>query len=264
MKKRGQVTIFILLGILIVALVLSFIFLRGKIHILPVSEEDLSDELEVYKGHIENCLFEVGSEKIWTLGKQGGHLKQAQGTYRLFEGEKISYLCWNVEGKPTCRQRLLTQEAMETELALALKEEVLRTCLDLKSLQDFGLTYTYDLSRFNVETDIGQDQVLISANLPMTISKGDLVLSQEKYSVTSGLPLGRLYETALEILNSEASIGYFDTTVYSVAKTSTTNKQYIVQKLTPYPDKLYLVKINDVPYEDREYLFQFFVQDEAL
>ena len=65
-----------------------------------------------------------------------------------------------------------------------------------------------------------------------------------------------------DIINSEALTGLFDTLPYSLAKTQLTGKQYVLQKMQPYPDKLYILKIKDVPSEDDPYFFQFFIEGE--
>ena len=96
-----------------------------------------------------------------------------------------------------------------------------------------------------LDADIGEDNVIINANLPVKISKGDVETKREKFEAELNYPLGRLYNSAKDIVDSEAVYGNLDTLTYSVLKTRISGKPYIVQKLQPYPDKLFILKIKD-------------------
>jgi len=262
MKKRGQVTVFVIIGIVILAAVVLFLAVRNKVYIGPANVENLQKEFIDFEVEIQNCLDDYGVELITQIGLHGGYLSPSKDTFRLYNDNKVSYLCYNQDKKPTCMNRMLTKTYMEKELVDKFKERMTQGCLDLKGFQKLGLDYKF--GKLDVEVDIGDDSVVVFVNMPIEISKGDVKATADKFKTNVNLPLGRLYDASRDILNAETSTGYFDTSLYSVQKTGVTSKPYVLKKLQPYPDKLYILKIKDVPRVDDEFVFQFFVQGEKL
>lgn len=262
MSKRGQATIFIILGIVILAVFLLLFLLRGSLPFLPVSQESLESNLADIDDHIQDCLQESGEKYLWIIAKQGGYIKTAESTYRnYFDGDEahtISYLGYNVPGQETCQNRMLTKSHMETELSEFILQDASECLQNLPVKSRYNLQV--DVPKLDVK--VGQDNTAILLELPITLGYNELQTSRNRFVVNIQLPLGRLFDTATAIVNSEALIGDFETLVYSVKKTEFTGKPYIVQKLQPYPDKLYLLKINDIPKSNKEYIFQFFIQGE--
>jgi len=260
MKKRGQVTTFVIIGILIIVLIILLLFIRNKVYIGPIMHKNIEDEFPPIEEHIQECIIEKATPRIRQMGLQGGFIKTSDGTYRRYQGNKISYLCYNIKDQKYCRSRILTRNDMEKELAEYIKRDMETQCLDIQSFKKIGLDLTQ--GTLDVNVDIGQDTVIIDAKLPITISKGEQKAYRDTYTARVDLPLGRLYESARDIVSAESINGYFDTLIYSLAKTQITNKLYVIQKLQPYPDKLYIMKIKDVPSEEDPFIFQFFIQGE--
>ena len=70
-NKRGQITIFIILGIVIVISVGLFLTIN-KIEFKPVTYDTK------VKDYVTNCLKQVSDEGIYLIGKQGGVLYDDQ------------------------------------------------------------------------------------------------------------------------------------------------------------------------------------------
>ncbi|MBI2499388.1 hypothetical protein HYV88_04060 [Candidatus Woesearchaeota archaeon] len=151
---------------------------------------------------------------------------------------------------------------MEQALSLRLKDDLKTQCLNIGSFGKIGLSVE-EIDDLKIDVDIGEDTTLLTANQKIRISKNDVSVEQDKFSANVDLPFGRLYDASVDIVREECGSGIFDTLLYNVAKTQTTLKPYICQKLQPYPDKLYLCKIKDVPpAPDKEFIFQFAIEDE--
>lgn len=250
MHKRGQVTIFIIAGIIIVASVLLLLYLRGQIFVV-VTPENLPDQLIPIRDHITNCLKDIAPDYIERIGLQGGYLSTPEGTFRSTKGIPISYLCYNVGRSPLCYNRMLTRDHMEVELSKAIAEG-LQTCLNLKK---FEHGFTMSAGSLAVTTEIGQDTVAVTANLPITLTKETATVSEDEFSEVFDYPLGRLYDVSQDIVDVEAVYGEFDQLNYMLSKRG----QYIIEKQRPYPDKLYILQHKDSPY-----IFQFHIQGEPL
>ncbi len=250
MNKRGQITIFVIAGIVIVAAVLLLIFLRGQLFV-TVTPENLPDQLFPIRDHVQDCIKDIAPDYIERIGLQGGYLSTSEGTYRLTNGIPVSYLCYNVGRSPLCYNRMLTLNHMETELSKAIAEG-LQTCLDLRR---FERGFSMTIGSLAVETSIGQDTVAVTANLPVTLTKDTASVSEDEFSETFEFPLGRLYDVSQDIVDIETVYGEFDQLNYMLSKRG----QYVIEKQRPYPDKLYILQ-----HKDSSYIFQFHVQGETL
>lgn len=260
MEKRGQVTIFIILGIVILALVLFFLYIKARVYLGPATVENLMEEFPPIVGHVKDCLIGASDKYIILIGRQGGYLDPPENSYRPYVGEKISYLCYSMQGRPQCINRMLRKQDMEEQLAEKIKLD-LSKCLDVEGFKKIG----YDVigGSLKVDVDIGMDNVVVRSTFPITIKKEEVEATISEYSVNLNYPLGRLYESVRAILDLETTVGNFETLTYSVYKTKLTDLPYIIQKLQPYPDKLYILKIKDVPTKDQPYIFQFFIEGES-
>ncbi len=261
MNKRGQVSVFAILGVIIVALIVLFLFIRNQVYLGGTNVEGLEKEFPQIQMHVEECLQEIGAHYIILLGRQGGYLTTNPGTFRQYKGDSINYLCYNVKNEPECSNRGLRLFDMGTSIKEGILND-LNTCLDIDQFDKFGLDVSR--SQADIDVDIGEDNVILDVNMPVKVSKGELETQRNSFSAVLDYPLGRLYNSARDIVESEALHGNFDTLTYSVMKTKSTGEPYVIQKLQPYPDKLYVLKLKNVPAENEEFVFQFFIQDESF
>lgn len=249
MDKKGQVTAFVILGIVILAGVILILYLRGQFFFGPATPSSLSARITPIKEHITSCIQEVSPEYIERIGMQGGHLKLGDDTYRKREDIPISYLCYNIESKPTCYNRMLLISEMENELNDAIRKG-LATCINLgKYKKGFEIT----TGTLDVKTEIGEESVLVNVNYPITLTKGETKASEDKYSVNLNYPLGKLYNAAQDIIDAHTTTGNFEQLRYMLDHKG----EYTIEVMKPYPDILYILTAKGSPY-----IFQFFVQGE--
>jgi hypothetical protein len=250
MNKRGQITLFIILGILIVAAVILVLYLRGQLFFGPVTSDNLNTKMVPIKDHIIQCMQEVSPQYIEKIGLQGGYLSTPTDTYRMWDNETVSYLCYNMKKQPTCYNRMLTKAHMEQELEQVLELGLLQ-CIDLSKFEGKGYDLVYGKRKITLE--IGEDKIIINIKMPITIKKDDVSITEQDFTANFNYPLGRLYNTAQDVIDIESQYGEFDQLTYMLMKKG----QFIIDKQRPYPDKLYILKTKDNPYT-----FQFFIQGE--
>ncbi len=190
----------------------------------------------IVSGSFDDCLRIISEQRIRQIGKQGGYLNPGSTSYIVYNGEKISYLCYNIHGQENCRNRILTISDMEQDLSNAIKGDLQNQC---------------SAGNLDVEVNIELDETFVRA------SSNSLNASK-----SFPFPLGRLFEVVHDIKNNEAVTGSFDTLSYALEQTQITNLPYMIQKLQPYPDKLYICKIKDVPSPNNEFIFQFAIEGE--
>ena len=166
MDKKGQVTVYVVLGIVVVAVTFLLLFLKTNIFLFNPSQEDLEGEFDDISAHITNCLKEVSDEPLRRIGRQGGYLAPASGTYRLFNDTQVSYLCYDMAGSPLCMNRMLTKNSMEGGVEENV-DYMLRTCLNVQGFKKFG---GFDIIEggWSTDVDVRKENVIVNLNYPIT------------------------------------------------------------------------------------------------
>ncbi len=249
MNNKAQVTIFVVIGILIIAVILFLLFIRGSFTSIG-REANLDEELLAVNAHVQSCLHDISGQESLFIAKQGGYFAALEGSYRYYNDTKISYLCYDIEGQENCRNRLLLKKDMEANLEKNI-ESLLTACINLNEFSSNQLSILPE-RQWNVDVVIGDESTIISLDYPIRITskvtKEELRNSQ--YSIKLNYPLGRLYNVATKIISDEALTGNFDPLPYMLL-----NPDIKIIKLRPYPDKIYIIKKVDSPYT-----FQFAIQ----
>ncbi|MSR86539.1 hypothetical protein EXS74_04040 [Candidatus Woesearchaeota archaeon] len=249
MDKRGQATLFIILGIVLVILVILY-FVLVQQNIIPplLASNDASAQMSEVSTHVQDCLQTVGNQYATQIAAQGGYLAPSTDTYRLYNDTSVSYLCWNQVGLSTCTNRLLTVQHMEEDLTQAI-EDSLQTCINVYDVSDD----VEAADQWDLTVDIQRDSIDLSLYYPVTVDDGDNVVTQDTFSESLNVPLGELYDVSQDIVNDHAVLGEFEQLTYMLSKLS----RYTIYKYRPYPDVLYQVRLRE-----GTYVFQFAIQGE--
>lgn len=254
MQKRGQATIFIIVGIVILITIILILFLRGSFIKEEISPEDarkiLNSQLNPIEEQIENCISSIAPEGVKILASQGGTLTPL--SYTLYNGTNVQYLCYKEPGITTCIQKPLTRSGVETQISDYVKNQIF-TCLDLSQFEKdkrFKLT----TGKINVNTEINDNNVQINLNYPITLSRAGIKTTIEDFSSSLRMPLGKIIDLTSEIINSEIETGEFNNIGYMVK----TKGEIIVERHTPFPDEVYVLKA-----KDNSLIFQFGIEGES-
>lgn len=202
MNKRGQVAIFVILAIVIVAIILVF-FLIPRINV-AVSDVDPS-------GFLRNCIEPEVEDSLFVLTKQGGSVNP--DNYLLYQDEKIQYLCYTDTPYVPCKvQQPLLIKHVEDEIKDYVEPKARQCVNDLKS--------EYERRGFNVRTDPGSINVEIALkrievefDSPMSVSKEGTQTFQ-KFSVGIDSNLYDLLSIATNIVQFESTLGDSETLLY--------------------------------------------------
>ena len=165
--------------------------------------------------------------------------------YKLYKGYNVNYLCTNIPDDPRCMNRVLTLDDMEREIAKHVKDN-LDTCINI----DAGY-YNVQKGEKQVDVTIAENNVLIKLDYPLTLTKGSTVKQVKEFSNVVNVPLGKIYITVQEIVNSEALFADFDPLPYMLV-----HKDLLIERDKPYPDKVYNIK------DENGYEFMFAVEGE--
>jgi len=253
-NKKGQVTLFVILGIVIVVVALLVLHTRTNLFLFNPSVEDLNNQLEGINEHVVDCILEVGEEPIRRIGLQGGYLGASTGAYIVYNDSTINYLCFNIEDSPQCMNRMLLEKNMEEQLSENI-EFMLGSCLDVKSFKKFG-GFEIVSGDWDCDVEIKKDNVVVNVYYPVQLksTKSDVEVSMSDFYKSFDFPLGYLYDASQIIVNTEAMYGEFDQLIYMLQEKG----KIRIEKKRPYPDKLYIMNAID-----NDYVFQFAIQGEV-
>src|SRR3989344_3107805 len=109
MLKRGQVTIFVVVAVVIVALVgISYVVVNNK---EKGSDTNLSPEAQVFKTYMDGCLKDVLRDSIVHIGLQGGYFSPPDSEDRAldFFGEVVPYYLYEKENLIISEKRLVSE-----------------------------------------------------------------------------------------------------------------------------------------------------------
>ena len=201
--KRGQVTIFIILAVLIVGAVIGYFVLSGNI-----MGESVPEDLKPVYDYYISCLEDRAQEGIALLGEQGGRIDVGEflpgsaympfSSHLDFMGQAVPYWMY-VSGNNLLRENVPTKAGMERELSEYIAERV--------GLCDFG---DFEAQGFDVfvEAGVASSKINdlnaeISVNNKITIFKGNSsgIISSHDFSVSS--KIGKFYGLAMEVYDYE-------------------------------------------------------------
>lgn len=246
MLKRAQVTTFVIIGIVILAVLGLFLYARS-IGLGVSPESFISSKKTAIESRIDECTREHAARVLDIIGKQGGTLTPLKALQ--FNGNRVSYLCYNIPGSDNCVNRVLTLRDIENQVSSYLENNLIN-CINIDSFK--SSSYSLQPGNLEVSTTIGQNNVLVIVDYPITLSRDNARLTVSRFSSTVSIPLGRLYLTAIDIIDSEAQVGEFDPLPYMLV-----HNLIRIEKQRPFPDKVYIMNVRTSPY-----IFQFAIEGE--
>lgn len=213
--KRGQTTIFIILGLVLVLIVVLFFALKGTVtpDSTNTGEIDLDKQ---FSGCVEKSLI----EKIEILSRQGGYISNKLNLTFRFEDEEdptdIAYLCYQKNNYLPCiNQQPMLISHLEKELKRELEEEV-EICFNnlVEKLEEKYEKVVSEYSGFDLKIYSGR--VVLTVNGDVSFEKSGATSS---YSGLRSIYYTKFYElvvVAQEIISQEARFCSFEQVGFSL------------------------------------------------
>lgn len=228
-NKRGQVTIFIIIAIVIVAVgVLIYLF-------YPQIKSSITKKDTTPQGYIQDCIQEDFRKTVNSLALQGGSLNPTN--YLMYNDSKIEYLCYTNENflKLCVVQQPVLQGHIEQELKKGLNEK-LDFCFESLKNNYKSKGYEVTLTKGEKNFELMPDRILVSVNDTLTLSKGD-TKKYDKFVVIVNNNLYELTSFANDILEWESQYGDAETTLYM-----SYNPNIKVEKIGRPDGKVYIIE----------------------
>jgi len=208
-SKKGQLAIWIIVAVLIVAAVLLFFLLRGNIKI-PVLTPSMPDP----QAYIEKCVKDSSQQAIDIMMPQGGYINP--GNYKLYDDNKVAYLCYNINYYYPCiNQQPMYLDFLEKEIKSYIESKV-KDCFYTLKQEYQDRNYIVDEGTLSLDVQLNPKQVEVSIDKKFDISKNEESRKYDKFKVKFPSPLYDLAVVAQEITSQEAKFCYFEYLGYSL------------------------------------------------
>jgi len=206
-RKRGQVTIFIIIGIIIVAAsILIYQFYPGLKTTLGIEESSP-------QSYIQSCVEDKLRETVDSVSINGGSITPE--LYSRYLGTNIEYLCYTTEYYIPC---IIQQPMLVQHIELEIRNEIDETvneCFDLLEESYVGKGYSVELKNGIKKVQLFPERIVSTFNNTFTITKGEDIQKYDSFVVT--LNNNNLYELALianSIIDWESTLGDADPEIY--------------------------------------------------
>ena len=191
-NKKAQLTIFIIISILIVAVVVLFLTLRGNLN-LP--GKPVSPETAEIQNFVQTCLDDSLERVVFRVGENGGYYFPPKVSTPILE---IPYYIKDN------KNLMPTKENIGNEISKYVSRELV-LCLG-----DFALfipKYNVTKGAITTTAKIEPEKVLVELNYPLTIIKGDSKSKIEDFNSEVPVRLGIVYDAAAEFVGGELETG---------------------------------------------------------
>lgn len=217
-SKHAQITIFIILGILIVALIILFFFVL-KPGFISSSERD---NPQVY---MEECAKEATEKAIEIMLPQGGYISPSN--YKLFLDDKVGYLCYTKQYYVTCvNQEPMYIEHLENEIKNNIEGRIKECFSSVKSDLE-KRNYNIEEGELNLTIELNPGRAEVIMNKKFNLEKNNQESKYEEFKARVNSPLYDLAIIAQEIASQEAEYCNFEYLGYNMIYTDTEVEKYV-------------------------------------
>lgn len=202
--KRGQVTLFIIVALIVVAVGLIF-FLWIKPNFIDSSSGGL-------KG-FDGCVEDAVSSSVEKLGNRAGFISP-EFSYK-YNNYDVGYLCYtNLYYRPCIVQKPFLVNHFEEQLLRDVREEI-NICYE-NSIDDLK-SRGYDIVSGGIDVDVSLEpkKIMVHINAPTSVlSEGSL--SYQKFDVSLNNPVYDMLMVSTSILQYETRFGDSDIDTFMV------------------------------------------------
>lgn len=200
--KRGQVTIFIVVALLIIAGVGIYFLVKNN-----TLSQNIPSEFEGVYGSFSSCIEDVVISGAKTLQSQGGYIYISDfesgseympfSSHLNFLGNPVPYWYY-VSGNNIERENVPSLDDMELQLERFVNDNALGCVPE-------NLEENYEISVGSPDSNLNIDNREIVLNLKMDIDmiKEEQSVSVKNHKIVIDSELGNLYENALSVYNEE-------------------------------------------------------------
>ena len=186
MDRKGQVTLFIIIGVVLLMLIALIFFIVRSQEAIKAEQK----ELPTIRHYIENCIEEVSYDAAYLLGQQGGYIyfggqpvytDEIVAAYHYYEGEDVTP----------------TRQDMQNHISAYVVVNMNRCLDDFRAYRRMNMNIrTGDME---AETLIGINEFVVKLNYPVTYTSEGQRMTIEEFNVIIPVRLGYIRSVVKEM-----------------------------------------------------------------
>jgi hypothetical protein len=212
MMKKGQLTLFIIIGLILLVSISIVVYITTEKVIKPVEEEVIvpEDVRPVYE-FVQSCANEIAVEGLGLLGLQGGFIQlpgiidrtpTAYIPIDTFNNFKIPL--WYYEGE----DRTPSIGFMEREISRHINERMKECTGEFEAFKEkYDVT---EVANITTNTIIGEDQVVLKITWPLDLKAGERTTRISDFAVRLPVHLKQMWELANATMAKENEMAFFE------------------------------------------------------
>ena len=242
MGKKGQVTVFIILGIILMVIFAAVLFIVNKsttetlTYEQQLASESVPQEFVAVQQFVESCMYSVGKKGITILGQQGGYISpETLGEYSITDQTnavgidldplRVPYWHYNANDnknpqvlinslKPALYDEDDSYWSIEAQLARYLESNI-QDCLgDFQVFDQQGYLVTQEYPE--AEAQVHDNEVYFLLEMPLEVSKGDSDSNMENFVSDVDINLKQYYEIAEDITATQQEYTFLENHLINV------------------------------------------------
>lgn len=206
MKKKGQVTIFIIIGLILITAIALFFVLSKQT--TPKTTEKPEENPETF---LESCIEDKVKNAVEVISLRGGYPNNNLSINFKFENESyinISYLCYNQNNYLPCiNQKPMFMQDLKQEIKNYIARDV-ESCFNeiTKNFNKKGHEVNVNYNDFEVE--LLPKRIIVQTNSEISLAKSGETTKQENFKISFSSRLYEIASVVQELVNQEARFCY--------------------------------------------------------
>lgn len=237
-SKRGQVTVFIIIGLVILLVTAGLLFVAKQIVKEPLRTagepvlEDVPQEFQPLQQYTVDCLQQVGERSVRLLGEQGGYIEpEFVGEFSATDptdadGVAVGSLqvpYWHYNALPNRENKIAfeskkpelfasqnPESSIESQLSRTIDEKLASCLQGYRPFTEQGFTVTFDELDKEITVIVLDRAVDVFLNMPVDVSRGDAKTTMRQFVVRLPVPLKQYYKLAEEIVGAEQQFSFLE------------------------------------------------------
>lgn len=236
--KRGQLTIFIILGLILLFSSAMLIYIKERVSERQSFEDLIGTapmEVAPVKEYIERCMYEIGKDAITLIGENGGYIEINRSVVSIFPGEPTmsdgieimegtnmvvpywlhmsdSNDCHNncnfdISLMPELKKETSNDLSIENQISWYVEDNLANCINNFISFKSVGLDVNGQ-GKMYADTVVSSKDVMIKLKYPISIKSGNTNTSMEYFVQRFNVDLYYMYTLARQIVLQERT-NYF-------------------------------------------------------